>query len=350
MYWTKKIAAAGMAVVMTVGLAACNTGEDTKWIAQSGNQTVPAGVYLGLMLSQYYQQTGKLTENEEGKLPEKPLKETIDGKSVSDLIIEGTRKDLDSYIASEAKFAELGLEISADKQVMAEQQIASYWSFLQDAYKENGISEQSYRLLEMNNFKKDALFQSIYGTEGTEPVSEAEFQEKFTNDYAKVMVVPLSLSSSEDAAEKEKADQTARDKIEEYYQMLESGKDMEDVVFQARKDTASDPSTVTQPEKGTSYTFVGRDQPIYEQEVMDAIFSAEIGKPFKIESEYSVYLFVRYDINENPADIEQYKASMTYQLREQAFETELADWATALSDVQMNEAALKRYTPDKLKI
>lgn len=350
MNWTKKITAAACAALMVAGLAGCNTGADTNWIAKIGDETIPAGVYLGIMMDQYYTQTVKLTKDG-AEMPKKPLDAMVEGTKVSELMREGARKDLDQFLASEAKFAEMGLSIDAEKQLMIEQEIGMYWGYLQAAYQENGILEQSYQRLEMNRYKKDELFTKIYGEGGSEEVPMSEISEKFMKDYAKVMVIPLRFSDSEDAAEKESADKTTREAIEKYKKMVEDGQDMEDVVFEARKATAEDPAALTQPEKGTSFTFVNRDQPTYEDNVMEAIFAAEIGKPFSVETEDSAYLFVRYAADEKAEDVENFRTSIAFQLRKDAFDAKLNEWASELaSNVTINEAAIKRYTPDKIKV
>lgn len=348
MNWTKKITAAACATLMVAGLAGCNTGADTNWIAKIGDRTIPAGVYLGMMMDQYYTQSTKLTKDG-AEMPKKPLDAMVDGVKVSDLMTQGARKDLDLFLASEAKFDEMGLSVEAEKQALIEQEIASYWTYLQGAYQENGVSEQSYTMLEMNRYKKDELFTKIYGEGGSEEVPMSEISEKFAKDYAKLLVIPLRFSDSEDAAEKESADKTTREAIEKYKKMVEDGQDMEDVVFEARKETAEDPATLTQPEKGTSFTFVNRDQPTYEDNVMEAIFAAEIGKPFTVETEGSAYLFMRYASDEKAEDVEKFRTSIAFQLRKDAFDEKLVQWASELS-ATVNDAAIKRYTPSKIKV
>lgn len=49
----KKIAALGLAVLMTASLAACSMGGDTKWAAKAGDLTVPAGVYINELITAY---------------------------------------------------------------------------------------------------------------------------------------------------------------------------------------------------------------------------------------------------------------------------------------------------------
>ena len=103
----KRLAALGAAVLMVSGLAACSTGEDTKWVAKYGETTVPAGVYIDKLISSYTTIVSQLDAEVKD-----PLKEQIDGVSVSQKITEDAQQQLHEYIAIERKFAEMGAALS----------------------------------------------------------------------------------------------------------------------------------------------------------------------------------------------------------------------------------------------
>lgn len=344
----QKLLAAVLAGAMCMGLAACHTGQDTKWIAKVGDETVPAGVYLYMLHENYYNVTSGLTD-EEGNQVKNPLKEQVDGIPASQKIAEEARKDLNEYLAIEQKAAELGVSASDTDKAQIDTMVEMYWGYVGDSYTQNGISKDSYRLALLNGSKQTAVFNAIYGEGGADPVPESELKEKYNKDVAKVIMLSRDLASDTDPAAKEEGDKAAREAIDQYYKELEDGIDMEDVYYQAQRETAEDPDSVEKPEAGQSFTFVIRDSSSLDQKVIDAIFAAEIGKPVKVETDASIYLFVRYDANANPEDFTSRKETLTRLLRQDTFDKQVEEWGNAVT-AEFNEKALQRYTPESLKM
>lgn len=345
----QKLLSAVLAAAMCAGTAACHTGEDTKWIAKFGDETVPAGVYIYMLQEEYYTVTGQLPTDEEGNTPKNPLKEQLDGVPVSQKITEEARKDLNEYIAVEQKAAEMNVVIDPEEQAQVDAMAESYWNYLGESYTKIGVSRDSYQKMIQNSSKKSGVFDAVYGEGGTDAVPESELRDKYNKDVAKVIMLSQDFSTDEDAAAKEEADKKVRDTIDQYYKEIEDGTDMEDVYYQAQRESAEDPDSVEKPEKGQSFTFVIRDTSTLDEKVTEAIFNAEAGKPVKVETDTSLYLFVRYDANENPDDFASRRDTLTRLLREDQFNKLVEEWSASVT-AEMNEKALQRYTPEKLDV
>lgn len=343
----KKFAALGLVVLMTASLAACSMGGDTKWVATAGDMTVPAGVYINQLITAYSNVTADLPADVKD-----PLKEQLDGVTVSQKITEDAKKGLAEYIAVEQKFSEMGLTLNELDKASIKNTAEQYWTGfgLEETYTANGVSKESFILSQENMVKKSLIFEAIYGEGGTDPVPEEELKTKFFTDYAKILLIPVSINPSEDTDEaKAKAKEQASEMANRYLERAKAGEDMETLVYEARKELTGN-QDLEKPEAGASFTFVNRENSSYTQEVVDTIFAAPIGEPTVAESEDGIYLFVRYDVAENPSDFEQRKATLVSALRGDAFEEQVSQWAESLTDVAYNEAALKRYTPGKLKV
>ena len=191
----KKIAALGLAVLMTASLAACSMGGDTKWAAKAGDLTVPAGVYINELITAYSDATVDLPSDVKD-----PLKEQVDGDTVSQKVTEEAKKGLDEYIAIEQKFGEMGLAMSELDRASVEQTAEQYWTGfrLEETYTANGVSRESFILAQENMVKKSMIFNAIYGEGGTDPVPEEELKTKFSTDYAKILLIPVSINPAEE--------------------------------------------------------------------------------------------------------------------------------------------------------
>lgn len=344
----KKAAAFALSALMVVGAGGCAMGENTKWAAKWENTTVPAGVYLNFMMNEYYNVTEKLTENGE-EAPADPLKEQVDGVSVPDAITAAARDTLIRYVGAERKFDEMGLTISPEEQALQDSMVDAYWSYLETLYTQNGISQESYKLVMGDSSKQQALFTAVYGEGGEREVPESELKAKFESDYAKILVIPLDFSKNEDEQAKKEADEKTRAFIDKYYQRAKAGEDMEDLVFEARQE-AKPGEELTKPEPGTSYTFVNKESTSYADNVVESIFAAKNGEPTVVESDTTLYLFVRYDINENNDDFSSRRDALLTALKSDEFKDLLLEWGKSYSDTVYNEEAFKRYTADKLKL
>lgn len=336
----KKTAALGLAALLCAGLAAC--GEKATWAATYGDTTVPAGVYITGLMTEYNSLIGQAPADAKD-----PLKAEVDGVTLSQQITQGAKDRLNDYIAIEEQFAAMGLELAPEDQAAVESGMTG-WDYFRSIYEENGVSQESYRLVMVNSAKQQRLFESIYGPGGTEEVPESDLRAAFEEDYAKVLMVPLTFSTSEDQATKEEADQKTRETIDGFYEQLQNGADMEDIYYEARK-LATGNDELERPEPGTSYTFVNKTNTSYDQVLVDAIFNAQVGEPVRVETDGGLYLFVRYDLNEDPQDFETYRDSILMSLKREEFLGKFDQWASQLSDVTYNQEALDRYTPEKLK-
>lgn len=339
----KKATALGLALAMASGFTACSTGEDTKWVAKFGSTTIPAGAYIGEMISAYPGVVDPL-----GVDIKNPLKEQVDGVPVPQKITEEAKKGLSKYIAIEMKFDEMGLALSDSDKSIISQMATEYWAYVSEAYQANGISEETYVASLTNDMKKSVIFKAIYDKDGTEPVPDDELREKFEKDYAKIAVIPLTFSVNEDTEKRDSDNKATRDMIAKYEKLAKDGGNMEDLIYEARKEVMG--TEIEKPAPGTSFTFVERDGGQYGEEMMKAIFAAPIGEPTVVESETDINLFVRYDVSENENDFNSRRSSLVSALREDDFEKKIEGWAAEMTDVTYNEKALNRYTPQKLKL
>lgn len=340
----KKGLALGLTAVMAGSLAACNIGGDTNWVAKSGDMTVSAGVYLLYQIDQYQTSMSKLPEDTKD-----PLKAQIDGQAVPDVISKGAKDSLNQYIAVENKFNELGLSIDPATKSILDENVEMFWGYLGASYEKNGISKESYTKVTENDSKRSMIFEAIYGEGGSQAVPDADLKAKFLADYAKIMVIPLNYMNSDDPAQQETDKKAAEETINKYYDQLKAGGNVEDIVFEAKKEVSKD-DTLTKPEPGTSFTIISRDSSPYADNVTKAIFDAKIGEPVKVESEDTKYLFVRYDVGETESDFVARKSSIVQQLKGDEFNETVKGWGDSITGVTYNEKALSRYTPNKLKM
>lgn len=407
----KRTLALCLALAMAFAGTGCVINADKAHVAtlEDGTQ-VPSGVYLTYMMDEASVIIGEM----DAEIKD-PYKETMeDGTPVPAAIRTEAQQALREYIAINQKFDALGMELTPEEQQLLDVYVESGWGNLGALYEENNVSEASYRTVMENMLKRSALFDEVYGEGGEQEVPESELRDMFHKDYAKVMLIPLTFSTSEDAEAKAESDQRARDFIEKYYQMAlgntpfeayvpesdeleeepetaegeetapeqtpeesepettepvdepaseeapageeaaeepESGAySLMEDIFFEAREEAMQDTELERPEPGTSYTFIPRTSASYAQNVLDAFFSAPIGTPTVVESETGIYLFVRYDTAETPSDFDSFSATLLTELKAEDYADLVKTWAENLQGVTLHQDAIDHYDPKKLKL
>ena len=81
-----------------------------------------------------------------------------------------------------------------------------------------------------------------------------------------------------------------------------------------------------------------------------AVFNASYGVPTKVETDTTIYLFVRYDISENEADFTAYRTSRSARCAATRSAIRSRSGLIRCRTLPVTMLALKRYTPEKIKI
>lgn len=213
----KKFISLGLALAMLLGVAGCNITTPAT-VGSIGGVEIPAGIYL---LAQYnaYSTASSLadlatgeTANDVSAVLKASVTGTIGDEEVTtdgaDYISRLTLRNIEYYAAVEAKFDELGatLEDAATSEVA--DSTDSMWESNGDVYEANGISKDTLEAYLLNSQKAQVCLEYMYGENGQQPVTEAEYEEFLKTDcrYVDAVFLPLmdtstySFASSEQAA------------------------------------------------------------------------------------------------------------------------------------------------------
>ena len=114
----KKALAAVLALALA--LAAGCSSKDTSWVARSGEDTIPAGVYLVELMMGYNEAASQLYG--EGDI----LKSTIEDTPVPQYITDYAKKECANLLAIRKEFQSRGLSVGEEEN----QQAADYTDYL----------------------------------------------------------------------------------------------------------------------------------------------------------------------------------------------------------------------------
>ncbi len=161
----KKIAALLLAVMILFSLSACS-GQNTTAL-------VIADTKINGEIFTYYLDKVHQAPSDYG-LNQNPLKKDLKAAAIN---------ECKKYLATNTRFSEKGLKLSASEKVEISQTVNNYWIRFENHYKEIGISKPTLTKIFTSNKYKDALFAAEYDKGTSNAEAETVLQDYFYGNY-----------------------------------------------------------------------------------------------------------------------------------------------------------------------
>ena len=199
----KKLLALVCALVMIFSLASCGLSTPDT-VGKIGDFEVTSGLYL---LAQYdaYQQAAQLADSEQDTSKVNSfLKATITTDAdtgetavVKDYVAQKTLETLQTLAAVDARFTELGGELTEEQKSAADSYAQQLMDNYGDAYTANGIGLETLKLFQLQ-YKHTLLLDLVYGKDGETPVEDGELTEHLDRTMYEIgfITVPLYNTST----------------------------------------------------------------------------------------------------------------------------------------------------------
>ncbi|HOP10954.1 MAG TPA: hypothetical protein PK629_05635 [Oscillospiraceae bacterium] len=186
-------------------------GPDTEAIVTIKGQAFSVEQYLMFQLDAYNTMASKMSytfnqQKDDGSYltvkEQMELYNNIDGNRVDVWISATTLEELRKVVYYDQALADAGITITDEEITNANDQAKAiydyYEAYYDGYYTRNGINLEAVQLWLLNSLKENKLFKSIYDTDGTLAVPEADIQSHFQELYAsaKIMKIPYFNESS----------------------------------------------------------------------------------------------------------------------------------------------------------
>ena len=206
----KKLLALVCALVMIFSLASCGLSTPDT-VGKVGDFEVSSGLYLLAQFSAY-QQAAQLAGTDQDATDVKAfLKETIttDADSgetatvsdyvsqktavVQDYVADKTLETLRTFAAIDARFAELGGELTAEQAQVADNYAQQLMDQYGSTYTANGIGLETLKAFERIQLKHTLLLTLVYGPDGESPVDDSDLTEHLDSQMYELAYVNIPL-------------------------------------------------------------------------------------------------------------------------------------------------------------
>ncbi|MCL2633068.1 MAG: hypothetical protein FWD34_00985 [Oscillospiraceae bacterium] len=204
----KRITALVVCAAMIMTFAAC---ADTTYSIQIGDRKINPGVYILCQFDAIEEMRAVFTEEHPGvdiTLDSFKFDDyTLEGISVADWIKKRALELTVELLVIEEVFNEKGLFFTIEEETRIQSEAEYMWDLdiwamfggyagqtWGELYGKSGIGKESYIYYHTTQSKYEKVFDSIYGEGGSNPVPEAEWQEIWVKDYARVRILEIDIT------------------------------------------------------------------------------------------------------------------------------------------------------------
>ncbi|HAB01234.1 MAG TPA: hypothetical protein DCE08_07265 [Ruminococcaceae bacterium] len=406
-----KILAVVLCLCLALSFASC--GEDTTWVIKNDQNTVSAGQYLYYLMNAYATASGKVSDSSKDVLSqqveEKDASEWIKESAMESARMyleiekmfaeEGLTLDdadtayIDQYVVYMwVYYSEIYEKNGISDKTLREVMLNSTKSgkLFDHLYGEGGAREipveDVKKYINENYAKTKSIVLSLNNLDGklrdeatiAEIKALAEkYQTQLNDEGADIERLLVDYDRFEKALEeKEKAAQESSDTSSDTASNVSTNEEANDTAAPtsstAGEETSSETSDVTENPTDDSSTaassedtssdsassettedenleIISKSSTKYTDAEKEAVFALENGKAAVVVEDEYIRVVLRMDIFEDDTYLKEYDSTARAQIKGDEFTEELKTKAAELT-VEVNEKAVKRYKPSKIKL
>lgn len=340
----KRMLALGLAACLILASLSGCSKEDTSWIAQSGEETVPVGVYMVEMMMGYNDASTQISGSKD------ILKESIGDTPAVQYISDYAKAECAKLLTVRKEFADRGLSLSAEEWDQSISYTDYLYSMGESFYTANGVAKESVQYINDTTMMSLAIFNSIYGEGGEKEVPRADLEKEFKNTYTRsqyAYIPKLDLFTGEALSDEDLA--AAKEKAEDCLARAKAGEKLPDLYQEIMTELV--PDSVGEGMEDSEYDiYLENDAGYFPAAYENAVASAADNEVKLAEDDYYYYIIQRLPLMDGKSDtVEEHISGILQSMKYDEYMDTVTEWSQSL-DVRYNNAALAAYTPSKLKM
>ena len=365
-----------LVITMLVLFTSCRT--DTSWVADWGEERLPAGSYILFLEDSYNRGLQMLVDEyleweEAGiDLDERPSIFDMDVEDILELELEGirfydwvhieARNSIYRYFAVRALLDEYDIEADLFEMGMAIMGANDEYRAHEESFRSMGIGEHSLVLNRMSAVNHVALFLGLYDRGGVYAIPQDEIRAYFEENFVagneliffKEMPHLLGEETEEEIAQEMQRVQEVnielRELAEEFLERLQGGESIEQLQYERDLMYTSEPELINVQAPGV-LDFITRveEHNIHHNEiVVEGLQSLSVGESGIFEDEWLIVVVRRLDVLANQRAMNEQMEELVWSMRFEDSFLPLLDEVGRTLPITINEAAINRYTLSRL--
>lgn len=391
----KRIIAAVCAAAAALTLAGC---ADISKMGKIEDVEIPAGVYLWYAQTAVQEARGEIDDQLEEMGTDMSSIENfsyfdynVQDKTYSQYVQDKTMEYVKQYVAIQKQFDEMGLtltdveksEVTDSAKELWNTEITYYGYNTGTTYGENyeslGISRQSYTSVQLVQKMSNKLFDAYYDENGVTATDEEDIKTYFNDNYGRFQVIQVALKDGNgDKIETDEGKAAYKKLADSYLERLEKGEAFDEVYHdyeeyvaeqqalaekedekdassdETSSDTSSDDTSSdttsddTEEEEHDHEMLVSKEDTTPSEEVVKWLFELKEEEGGVYDDDDYYYVALRKPLLEREDWYEQYRSGILHLMKDEDYSNVLNEIAKDYT-VDLSQAALDAYTPEKLK-
>ena len=219
----KKITAVLSAAMVSATLFGC---ADTSYIMKADGEEVKTGVYVNYAATELNTQIQTLMQ---AGTTSDYLSQKVDGKNMKDYISDAAMKSTKELVAINNQFDEMKLKLDEETLKSINNSVNEAWTSNQKTYENQGVGKESLKNIARASYKRQAVFDAIYGKDGTEAVADKDVTKYVDENYVryKILTIAKSAASTDDSSKADDSSSTVDESKELFDKYLKEAKTLD---------------------------------------------------------------------------------------------------------------------------
>ena len=234
-----------------------------------------------------------------------------------------------------------GITLTDDERSAINEAVNTAWDQQGEQYEKIGVAKESLRKMQEFNTYAEKHFESIYGAEGSQAVSDEEVEKYFKENYGSIKYFAVSLTDSsgnELGAEDQERIETELGGVKQSYE--EGEKTFSEIVDEYNEKHST--ATVTMRES------ISDLKTNFSEEFYKEIENVEPGKAAVFTYNNYMYVVAVYDVEKETDYLENNASEIRHTMRDEQY-TQLMEAEEEKINFTINEAAINKYSPNWLE-
>lgn len=361
----KRTAVGLLAAAMLVSVAACHPANEVAMTI--GDVQITSALYMCALIQADGEARNTVDEAKAAEAEESGdtttsttsttdyYAETVEDTDFSTWVRNRAEEICKEYAAYTMRFDEAGLTLDEDTQSEIDTYADMYWNSYgySTIYEPNGVSFDTYKTFFTYSYKAEEYFMSVYGEDGTDPVSDDELTTVLTENYvaAETLTGPYTTSDSEGNSTTLTDDEKTelKETFDGYAERLRQGESFETIYNEQNPD--ADVSTDTEAEDSPADPYIrlyGSEDTSYASDYFEDIKNMAVNDVAVLEDETDgLTLVVRKDVTEDPYYFNTLRDQLLYDARQDEMEASIDEYANSLT-MDKNNFAINQFKPNKI--
>ncbi|MEG2191856.1 MAG: hypothetical protein RRX95_01065 [Oscillospiraceae bacterium] len=347
----KKVIIPLMVAGVFCSLASGCSAKEYAWVVKIDDRQIPPGIYLVAQMCAYIEAEMSLDEKDEG-ITTDITGATIEGVSGEEWINNKTVENLKEYCYIDKEFANRGMEISEKEEEYIASVGASVWDTVGGAYGESGVEKQYYFDYLHYLYKNQRVFNDIYSLGGEKEVPSKVVKDYLKENLSRIQGFQIAKVNDDGTPPNENQLQELKTMAQEAVSEVSGGMDMAAAAGKYMSKAGALLGSTADFSNGEKFmldSYLNKANGNVEEEFAKLVDSLKENECTVYDTNEYYLVFQKVPTYSSQGEYDSLRQTVVNLLKTDEFNAFVREQCRDMT-VQVDERAVKHYSPSKMKI